>query len=261
VDLPTLAASGIDPGAGSVFVASIYPERLDRYRSRWGLDPQDLAAISVKNRSHAGLNPDAQYVDPMTVDDVLGSRVVVDPITAFMCAPVSDGASALILTVRPPSTSRSTVWVRGSAVGMGSTPTGTSSVRRVASRAYAQAGVEPDVFDVAEVHDSIAFNELLAYEELGFAAEGEAATLVREGATTLGGRLPVNTSGGLESRGHPLGATGAAQIAELVRQLRGEAGERQVDDARWAVAESAGGYVLDDTAAIAVTVLSTEAGR
>jgi acetyl-CoA acetyltransferase len=134
-----------------------------------------------------------------------------------------------------------------------------SSIARVAARAYGQAGIGPAQVDVAEVHDSISFNELVAYEELGLVEEGGGPALVREGVTTLGGRLPVNTSGGLESRGHPMGATGAAQIAELTRQLRGEAGHRQVAGARWAVAENAGGFVLDDTGAIAVTVLSTEA--
>lgn len=259
VDLPTLAASGLELGDGSVFVNSIYPQRLERYRSRWGLEAADLAAISVKNRAHAGLNPDAQYTTPLTLRDVLEARMVVDPITTLMCAPVSDGASVLILTTKRPSSLRPTVWVRGSAIGMGAPPSDQSSIARVAQRAYAQAGITPERIDVAEVHDSIAFNELVAYEELGIAGEGQASALVRDGATSLGGRIPVNTSGGLESRGHPMGATGAAQLAELTRQLRGEAGDRQVDGARWAVAENTGGFVLDDTGAIAVTVLSSMA--
>jgi acetyl-CoA acetyltransferase len=259
VDLPTLAATGIDPGAGSVFVGSIYPQRVERYRAKWGLHAEDLAAISVKNRAHAAFNPDAQYTVPLTIDEVLDARLVADPITMLMCAPVSDGAAALILTTRPPASDWPTVWVRGSAIGMGAPLAEVSSIARVAARAYGQAGIGPAQVDVAEVHDSISFNELVAYEELGLVEEGGGPALVREGVTTLGGRLPVNTSGGLESRGHPMGATGAAQIAELTRQLRGEAGHRQVAGARWAVAENAGGFVLDDTGAIAVTVLSTEA--
>jgi acetyl-CoA acetyltransferase len=122
-------------------------------------------------------------------------------------------------------------------------------------RAYEQAGIAPADVDVAEVHDSIAFNEMLAYEELGFCELGQGATLVESGATTLHGRLPVNPSGGLESRGHPVAATGLAQIGELVTQLRGEAKGRQVPKARIALAENAGGCSLDDTAAIAVTIL------
>lgn len=260
VDLPTLDASGIDPDSGSVFVGMIYPERLERYRAKWGLEAKDLAAISVKNRAHAALNPDAQYTIPHSIEEVLSARVVVDPITTLMCAPVSDGAAAVILTTRPSKSSRQAVWVRGSAIGMGAPASATSSIARTAKRAFAEAGIEPSQIDIAEVHDSIAFNELVAYEELGLAEEGGGSRLVREGATSLGGRLPVNTSGGLESRGHPMGATGVAQLAELTRQLRGEAGERQVETPRWAVAENAGGFVLDDTGAIAITVLSTEEG-
>lgn len=258
VDRDYLQTSGFDPTSGSVFVASVYPERLGRYASRWGLDPHDLAEISVKNRRHAGLNPHAQYREPTTVDDVLESRMVVAPLTALMCAPISDGASALVLTTRPASQDRPEVRVRGSAISMGSPRSTSSSIAATAARAYAQAGIEASDVSVAEVHDSIAFNELLAYEELGLVEEGGAAALVREHATELGGRLPVNTGGGLESRGHPMGATGAAQITELTLQLRGEAGHRQVPDARWGVAENAGGYIIDDTGAIAVTVLGVD---
>jgi acetyl-CoA acetyltransferase len=113
----------------------------------------------------------------------------------------------------------------------------------------------PDDIDLAEVHDSISFNELLAYEELGFCEPGQGVRLVDAGATSIGGRRPINTSGGLESRGHPVAATGAAQIAELTMQLRGEADKRQVSRARYALAENAGGFAIDDTAAIAVTIL------
>ena len=119
--------------------------------------------------------------------------------------------------------------------------------------------MEPRDVDVAEVHDATPFSELLAYEELGFCAPGQGASLVEADDTSIGGRIPVNPSGGLESRGHPLAATGAAQIAELVNQLRGEAGKRQVDGARVAVAETAGGFVGGDSAAVAITILATSA--
>ena len=260
VDRPYLNSSGFDPNGGSVFVASVYPARIARYADRWGLDDRDLAAISVKNRANAALNPDAQYTDPLTVDDVLASRLVVEPITALMCAPISDGAAAVILTTRRSDSARAEVYVRGSAIGMGAPRGPVSSIARVAARAYAEAGIGPSQVDVAEVHDSIAFNELLAYEELGLVEEGGGAGLVRSGATRLDGSIPVNTSGGLESRGHPMGATGAAQVVELTRQLRGEAGSRQVDGARWAIAENAGGFIVDDTGAIAVTVLGPAEG-
>ena len=229
---------------------------MDAYAAKYGLDAETLARISVKNRAHAALNPIAQFDAPISVADVLGSRPIVGPVTALMCAPIGDGAAALVLTRRERVTrAQRPVWVLGSSVGMGAPPGTESSIRRVATRAYKQAGIGPSDIQVAEVHDSISFNELQAYEELGFCGPGEGAKLVIEGVTALGGTLPVNTSGGLESRGHPVAATGAAQIAELVMQLRGEAGARQVADARYALAENAGGFAVDDTAAIAITVL------
>jgi acetyl-CoA acetyltransferase len=132
-----------------------------------------------------------------------------------------------------------------------------STIARVARQAYADAGLEADDVDVAEVHDATSFSELLAYEELGFCEPGGGARLVDEGATELAGLMPVNPSGGLESRGHPLAATGVAQIAELTKQLRGEAGASQVAGARVAIAETAGGFVGGDSAAVAVTILGS----
>jgi len=255
-DLDTLRASGIDAANESVFVAAIYPERLSAYQAKYGLAAETLAKITVKNRRHAADNPLAQFDAPITVDEVLASRRIVGPLSALMCAPIGDGAAALIVCSRKRlSRSQRPVWVLGSAVGMGAPPGAESSIRRVTARAYRQAAIGPDDIDIAEVHDSIAFNELLAYEELGFCEPGRGARLVEGGATSIGGRRPVNTSGGLESRGHPVAATGAAQIVELSIQLRGEANKRQVSDARYALAENAGGFAIDDTAAIAVTIL------
>lgn len=257
-DLDTLAGSGIDVANESVFVSAVYPKRLGAYADKYGLQAETLAGISVKNRMHAGRNPFAQFTKPMTLDEVLASRSVVEPVRALMCAPIGDGAAALIVTRRDRVTKRQKpVWIYGTAIGMGSTPYRESSVSRVARTAYAQAGIGPSDINVAEVHDSISFNELLAYEELGFCDPGKGSALFADGVTTLGGRLPVNTSGGLESRGHPVAATGAAQIIELTLQLRGEAGDRQVPSARFALAENAGGFAIDDTAAIAVTILGS----
>ena len=259
VDTDFLAASCVDAFGESVFVASIYPERLGRYRARYGLDARVLAQIAVKNRANAALNPCAQYTEPISVDDVLGSRVVAGPLTALMCAPISDGAAAVVVT----SGSRArvawrSVWIRGIATGMGAPPGADSAIARVARRAFAEAGITPADIDVAEVHDSIAFNELLAYEELGLCEAGEGASFALSGASQLSGKVPVNTSGGLESRGHPVAATGLAQVVELVTQIRHEAGERQVAGTGIAVAENAGGFVVDDTAAIVVTVLGAD---
>lgn len=251
-----VAASGIDVRRESVFVAAVYPRRLRDYADLHGLRAETLARIAVKNRGHAALNPVAQYTDPLTVDEVLASRQIVGPVTALMCAPVGDGASAVVVTradkVRG---SQRAVWVLASAIGMGVTPGGETAIGRVARRAYAQAGIGPEDIDLAEMHDSISFNELLAYEEIGLADPGKGHLLVDEGATTLGGRIPINTSGGLESRGHPVAATGLAQIIELAIQLRGEAGARQVPGARIGLSENAGGFAKDDTAAIAITIL------
>jgi acetyl-CoA acetyltransferase len=251
-----LAESGIDPGTQSVFVASIYPQRLAAYASRHALAAETLADISVKNRAAAALNPLAQYTEPLTREDVLNSRNIVGPITALMCAPMGDGAAAVVVVAADRvSKSQRPVWIGAAAVGMGSPPGAESSIARVSARAYAQAGLTARDIHLAELHDSIAFNELLAYEELGFAAAGEGSRLVAEGATSLGGRIPSNTSGGLESRGHPIAATGLGQIFEIVTQLRGDAGARQVRGARTGLAENAGGYALDDTAAMAITIL------
>jgi acetyl-CoA acetyltransferase len=176
-----------------------------------------------------------------------------------MCAPIGDGAAAAVVTTadRAARSVHRPVWIRASQVGMASEP-GSSTIARVSDRAYRQAGLGPHDVDVAEVHDSISFNELLAYEELGFCGHGEGSRLVKDERTSLGGTIPVNTSGGLESRGHPIAATGLAQIAELTEQLRGTAGARQVIGARTALAENAGGYAAGDTAALAITILSTD---
>jgi acetyl-CoA acetyltransferase len=261
VDTSFLAAAGVDASAESVFVAAIYPERLGRYRAKYGLQPRTLAEIAVKNRANAALNPYAQYTEPISVDDVLGSRMVAEPLTALMCAPISDGASAVVVTSASlaRSSGRRPVWIRGIATGMGAPPSESGSViARIARRAFAEAGITPADIDVAEVHDSIAFNELQAYEELGLCPAGEGARFASSGTSSLAGKVPVNTSGGLESRGHPIAATGLAQIVELATQLRHEAGERQVAGARIAVAENAGGFVVDDTAAAVVTVLGAD---
>ncbi|MEW1823106.1 thiolase family protein [Arthrobacter sp. NPDC080031] len=259
IDVPTFEATGIDAARGSAFVSSIYPQRLQAYKAKWGLDPMALAQVAVKNRSNAALNPQAQYTDAITTEDVLSARMVTEPLTTLMCAPIGDGASALVVTSADRAIGGRTVWLLASAIAMGGGEG--SSIAYAANRAYRRAGIGPRDIDVAEVHDSVAFNELLAYEELGLCEPGQGTRMILDGETHLGGRIPVNTSGGLESRGHPVAATGGAQIIELVQQLRGEAGQRQVPDARIGVAENAGGYALNDTASIAITVLASDASH
>jgi len=259
VNTEYLASAGIDSDSESVFVARIYPERIQRYRASFGLSGRALAEISVKNRFNASRNPRAQFGDLLSVEEVLGARVVTEPLTVPMCAPISDGASALIVASRnrADAAAMRPVWVRGIAVSMGGGTADGSIVGRTARRAFKEAGIEPGHIDIAEVHDSTAFNELLAYEELGLCDPGQGARYAESGSSSLTGVVPVNTSGGLESRGHPVAATGLAQIVDLVEQLRGDAGDRQVQGARIAVAENAGGYAVDDTAAAVVTVLGT----
>jgi acetyl-CoA acetyltransferase len=261
-DAEWAAGTGVDLTRESVFMRAVYARRLRDYADRHPLSPETLASIAVKNRSHAALNEFAQYREPMTVADVLGSRMVEPPITAFMCSPIADGAAAVVVTSAERALGNPrAVRILSSRISMGSPPPRSQpTITRVARAAYADAGIEPADVDVAEVHDATAFSELLAYQELGFCEPGEGVALVESGATTLGGKCPVNPSGGLESRGHPLAATGAAQILELTIQLRGEAAARQVPGARVALAETAGGFVDGDSAAVAVTILAGAAG-
>lgn len=261
-DLEWLDAVGVDVEKESVFIKHVYADRLRDYARRARLEPETLARIAVKNRMHAATNELAQYRDPLTIEEVLQARVVVPPVTTLMCAPLGDGASAAIVASAKvaKASERQPIWIRGSVVSMGSPPSsGGGTLARVAVAAYAQAQISPEQIDLAEVHDATAFGELLAYEDLGFAEPGRGAELVAAGATSIGGALPINPSGGLESRGHPIAATGIAQVAELVGQLRDERGPRQVNGARNALAETAGGFVAGDAAAIAVHVLSTSA--
>lgn len=257
-DVEFVAESAIDPERESVFIKAVYPPRLNAYASSHPLDARTLASIAVKNRNHAAFNPFAQYTQPLGVEEVLGSRIIAPPITALMCAPIGDGASAVIVAAGEYANERSNaVWVRATGVGMSSGKSA-STLRRISSGVYAAAGISAADVDVAEVHDSTAFNELLAYEELGFCELGGASQMVHSGDTALGGKIPVNPSGGLESRGHPVAATGLAQVIEIGLHLRGEAGERQVPGAEIGLAESAGGFAGGDTAAVAVTVLGAE---
>jgi acetyl-CoA acyltransferase len=257
-DIDWVQSTGIDVERDSVFMKEVYAARLRDYEKQWPLDEKVLAKIAVKNRAHAQFNDKAQYRESITLEDVLASRVVQPPIRAFMCSPIADGASAAVVAAnRLARAEERAVWIRASRVSMGSPPPRReSTIGRLAAAVYRDAGVGPDDLDVVEVHDATAFSELLAYEELGLCQPGQAAALVETGATSLGGRIPVNPSGGLESRGHPLAATGVAQIVELTTQLRGEAGQRQVPGAKLALAETAGGFVSGDSAAVALTILA-----
>jgi acetyl-CoA acetyltransferase len=230
------------------------------HMERYGTTQRQLAVISAKNHYHGSLNPLAQYQKDMSVEEVLADKVVAYPLTRPMCAPIGDGAAAALLCSGSrlkrypdarPVRIRASVLAAGALPDYGLEPIGT----RLSRKAYEQAGLGPEDIDVAEVHDATAFGELLQCEELGFCPEGEGGILAESGDTTLGGKLPINTSGGLECRGHPIGASGLAQIHELVTQLRGEAGARQVEGARIALSENGGGFIGMEEAAMCVHIL------
>ncbi|MTV26791.1 thiolase family protein [Nitriliruptoraceae bacterium ZYF776] len=238
------------------FFMDVYADMAKRYMARSGATEDDFAAVAVKSHDHAAHNPLAQYRDPVTVEQVLASRHVSGPLTLLMCSPIGDGAAALLLASeeRAAQLGADAVQVAASVLvsGLG---TEEDPARIGAHQAYDQSGLGPDDVDVVEVHDAAAPAELIMYEELGLCAPGEGPKLLASGETRLGGRVPVNPSGGLISKGHPVGATGVAQLVELTDQLRGRCEGRQVDGARVALAENGGGYLGPHPAAVTITML------
>jgi len=209
-----------------------------RHMHDYGTTPEMLASMAVTDHYHGSLNPYAQFQREIPIDTVLNSPLMADPLRMFDYAPLSDGAAALILCPadRASTFSEKPVKIIGSGLATDSMGlhdradiTSLASTRFAAQRAYKLAGISPKEVDAAEVHDSFTIAEIIAYEDLGFAKKGEGAKLVREGITTLEGDLPVNPSGGLKACGHAVGATGIRQAVEIVLQLRGDAGKRQVD--------------------------------
>lgn len=261
LDLGELVKKGRPRGGGKSPFMDVYAIGARRHMERYGTTARQLAVIAAKNHVHGALNPLAQVQRRMDPDAVLADRSVAPPLTRAMCAPLGDGAAAAIVCSERFAKSyglgrlvriRASVLASGADGGVG---IGTRSSRR----AYELAGLGPAEIQVAEVHDATAFGELHQSEALGFCNEGEGGALAESGATSLGGRLPLNTSGGLECRGHPIAASGLAQIHELVTQLRREAGSRQVVRARIALAQNGGGLLGEEEAAMAIHVL--EAAR
>ncbi len=254
------SAGGGEGGGRSPFM-DIYAMAARLHMERYGTTQRQLAVIAAKNHYHGSLNPLAQYQIDMTVEEVLNDRPVAYPLTRSMCAPTGDGATAAILCsgkALKKFPDAKPVKVLASVLTSGSIPTDGSMDligERLSRKAYEIAALGPEDVDVAEVHDATAFGELLQTEELGFCGEGEGGPFAESGATKLGGKMPVNTSGGLECRGHPIGASGIAQLVELVTQLRGEAGKRQVEGARVALAENGGGFIGTGEAAMCVHIL------
>ncbi|MFQ5709304.1 MAG: thiolase domain-containing protein [bacterium] len=217
---------------------------------RYGTTREQLARVAVKNHANGSKNPNAQFQMEITVDQVLNSSMVADPLRLLDCSPVSDGAAAVILC--PLQMARQFTDTPVKVIGTGQASdsialhsredlTYLAAVAQAAERAYKMAGVQPGDIDVAEVHDCFTIAEICAMEALGFVEKGHGGQAVDAGLNTLGGKLPINTSGGLKSKGHPVGATGVAQVIEIFEQLRGNAGARQVKNARIGLTQNMGG--------------------
>jgi acetyl-CoA acetyltransferase len=250
-------------GRRSVFM-DIYAAMARSHMRQYGTTAEQIAAVAAKNHVHAVDNPRAHYRKAMTVAEVLGARRLAYPLTVPMCSPLTDGAAAVLVCndqgLRRIG-ARGHVQVLAAVLGTGSDRDissfdGHLSIG-VAAQAYEAAGVGPEDVDVAEVHDATAFAEVLQTELLGLVPRGEGGAAAERGETRLGGRLPVNPSGGLESKGHPLAASGLAQLFELTEQLRARAGSRQVEGARIALAENGGGFHRGEEAVTSVVLLGT----
>ncbi|MQA92018.1 MAG: thiolase family protein [Gemmatimonas sp.] len=252
-----------NPEATHSYFMELYADHAKKYMDRAEATPNDLAAVAAKNHFHGSLNELAQYGAELSLADVLGSREIVWPLTLLMCSPISDGAAAAIV-MNPDLLDRDErtplIRVLASELGSGSEPGAENASRRVAHQAYERASVGPDELDLVELHDAAASAELELYEDLGLAGAGDGAGLIRSDYTRLGGTTPVNTSGGLLARGHPIGATGLGQIHEIVRQLRGECGDRQVEGARVGATHNAGGWLQGDNGAVAVHIFERVGG-
>lgn len=245
----------------SVFM-EVYAALAAQHMRRFGSTPRQFAAVAAKNHHHSVHNPLAQYRTDYSIDEILAARPVAWPLTLPMCAPISDGAAAVLLCrssalhkfSRPRAVKvYSTVLASGSARGPEDLHEHIS--RRAALLAYERAGIGPEDISVAEVHDATAVGEVIQSENLGFCDLGEGGLIAERGETAIGGRIPINPSGGLECKGHPIGVTGLAQVVELVTQLRRESGQRQVDAARFAIAENGGGFHGFEEAVACVTIL------
>lgn len=253
-------APGSDKPNKSLFM-DIYAAATREYMKVSGATAETLADVAVKSHAFAASNPKAQYRERVTREQVLASREISPPLTLLMCSPIGDGAAAAVLMsdrmARKLAIQRP-VSIRGSVVlsGRDREPGEPSVLNRAVSRAYEVSGIGPADIDVLEVHDAAAPAELMAYEDLGFCARGQAPARYAAGETQLGGRHVVNPSGGLLSKGHPVGATGIAQIYEIVEQLRGRAGARQVTGARVGLTENGGGFLGTDAAAMSIHIFS-----
>jgi len=257
---------GEKPGPERSLFMDLYAAQARVHMDRFGTSQEDFARIASNTHIHGARNPNAQYQTPFTVDEVLADKPIVFPFTRAMCAPVSDGASAAVLcsrsALRRIGTGRA---IRLRACALKSTMDrriddyANHIGRRAANAAYEESGIGPADVDLTEVHDATAYAAVQQIENLGLCETGQVGACLRKGDFRIGGRTPVNTSGGLLARGHPVAATGIAQLYELTTQLRGEAGSRQVAGARLAIAENGGGFLGVEEGVTAVTILERAA--
>jgi acetyl-CoA acetyltransferase len=264
---------GVEPPPGtmserpySVFM-DVYAAICRNHMLRYGTTQRQIAAVASKNHQHSVHNPLAQFQQAFSIDEVLASPPIAYPLTTLMCSPISDGAAAVILCnadglTRLNGSNARAVRVLASVIQTGTTRSLDEPQKIVAhlaaKKAYELAGVAPGDVSVAEVHDASAIGEILNAESLMLVPFGEGGPAAERGDFTIGGRVPINPSGGLESKGHPIGATGLGQIHELVIQLRGEAGQRQVGNARIAIQENGGGLYGIEEAVVAVNILARQ---
>ena len=255
-------AESASSGAGekrSMFM-DIYAAIARVHMQQYGTTAEQFAKIAAKNSFHGSLNPRAQFREVLTVEQVLAAPMIAEPLTRPMCSPIGDGAAAVVVVSERKARElglerpvRVLASVLRSGWDHGMDEVGTTEV--CAREAFEEAGIGPDDIDVLECHDASAPAELIAYESIGLCKKGEGGKLIDSGDTKLGGRIPVNTSGGLLRKGHPVGATGIAQIVELTEQLQGRTGKRQVEGAKLALAHNGGGTIGTDAAAMCVTIL------
>ena len=257
-----VSIGGEKPGPDRSLFMDLYAAQARVHMNKFGTTQEDFARVAANTHCHGQHNPNAQYRTPFTVEQVMADKPIVAPFTRAMCAPVSDGSSALVLcsekALKRIGNSRA---VRLRSIALLSTITrdkfdyANHISRRAADAAYQEAGISPEDIDVVEVHDATAFSTVQQIENLGLCKQGEVGACLSNGDFKIGGRAPVNPSGGLLAKGHPVGATGIAQMYELVSQLRGDAGARQVEGARIGIAENGGGFLGVEEGVTTVAIL------
>lgn len=262
-EMARMTGSEFETGPNRSMFMDTYGMQAKYHMWRFGTTQRQIAIAAAKNHCNGSLNPDAQYRFKMTPEEVLEDRVVSFPLTRAMCAPVADAAASAILCSEdfyktlPGAVQSRCVKIAAACLSSGKYRgfDEVSLTRVAADKAYAMAGVSPEDIDLAEVHDATAFGEIYQAEMMRFCPIGDGGKLIESGATRIDGKIPINTSGGLVSKGHPIGATGLSMINELVTQLRGEAGKRQVKNPEFALQENGGGVVGIEEAACSVVIL------